>query len=54
MNGEIEPGKLGDPLMSGGIQLGHGQNVGQRVIVIVHSKGGTIQVLLDAFSNSPF
>ena len=53
VNGEIELGMLDDPLMSSRIQLGHGQNVDQRVVVRVHCKGGTVQALLEAFGNSP-
>ena len=54
VNGEIELGKLGDPAMSGGIQLGHGKDVGQRAVVGVHHEGVAIQVLLETFGNSPF
>ena len=54
MNSEIEIGKLGDPLMSDGVQLGCGQYIGQRVVVRVHHKGVTIYILLEAFGNSPF
>ena len=49
MNGEIVVGKLGDPLMSSGIQFGHGQDIGPRGIVRVHSKSITIQVLFGSF-----
>ena len=49
MNGEIELGKLGNPPVSGDIQLGCSQDIGQRAIVRVHSKGVARQVPLENF-----
>ena len=40
--------------MSSGIQLDHGQYVGQRVIIRVHCEGVAIKALLETFGNSPF
>ena len=51
--GEIELGKLGDPLISGGIQLGLGEYIDQRAVDGVCSKGVTVHILLEAFGNSP-